>query len=108
MANVKVNVLETMNTVEDTAGVAEGHDQFASQVNYQVFGTWTGVVTFEGTIDNTNWFSVMAEPLDTAVLSTTTTDNGLFRIDASGIFTRCRFSTDSSGTVSVLTTWVIG
>lgn len=98
-----------MDTVEDTAGVAEGHDLLASQVVYQIFGSWTGTVTFEGTIDGSTWESIRAEPLDTGTLASTTTDNGLFRIDASGLFkTRVRFSTDSSGTVSVQTIWVIG
>ncbi len=100
---------ETMDTVEDTVGVTEGHDSFASLVVYQIFGTWMGTVTFEATIDNSTWVSVRAEPLTTGTLSATTTANGLFRIDASGLFkTRCRFSTDTSGTVSVQTIWVIG
>ena len=100
---------ETMDTVEDTAGVIEGHDNLASLVVYQLFGTWAGTVTFEGTIDNSTWASVRAEPLSTGTLATTTTVSGLFRIDASGLFkTRCRFSTDTSGTVKVQSIWVIG
>ena len=106
---IKAKTTETMDTVEDTAGIAEGHDAFASQVVYQLFGTWTGVVTFEGTINNSDWASVRAEPLTTGTLAVSTTGNGLFRIDSTGLFkTRCRFSTDSSGTVSVQTTWTIG
>jgi len=100
---------ETMDTVEDTAGIAQGSDAFASQVVYQIFGTWAGVVSFEGTVDNTTWAAVRAEPLATGTLAVSTTANGLFRIDASGLFkTRCRFSTDTSGTVNVQTIWVIG
>jgi len=100
---------ETMDTVEDVVGVTEGHDSLASQVVYQIFGTWAGTITFEGTIDGTTWATVRAEPLSTGTLATTTTGNGLFRIDASGLFkTRTRFSTDTSGTVSVQTIWVIG
>ena len=100
---------ETMDTVEDTAGVTEGHDNFASQVVYQLFGTWEGTVTFEGTIDNSTWASVQAEPLATGTKASTTTTGGLYRIDASGLFkTRARFSADTSGTVSVQTIWVVG
>ena len=100
---------ETMDTVEDTVGVTEGHDSFASMVCYQVFGTWAGTLTFENTIDGTTWDSIRAEDLSTGTLATTTTANGTFRIDASGLFrTRVRFSTDTSGTVSVQTIWVIG
>ena len=100
---------ETMDTVEDTAGVTEGHDNFASQVLYQIFGTWAGTITFEGTVDNSTWASIQAEPLATGTKATTTTGSGLFRIDASGLFkTRCRFSVDTSGTVSVQTIWVVG
>lgn len=106
---LKRRVTEEMADVNDTAGVAEGHDAFASMVVYQIFGTWAGTITFEGTIDNSTWVSVRAEPLATGTLATTTTGNGLFRIDASGLFkTRCRFSTDTSGTVKVMTIWVIG
>ena len=102
-------VTETMDTVEDTAGVAEGHDAFASMVVYQIFGTWAGTITFENTLNNTDWDSIRAENLSTGTLATTTTASGTFRIDASGLFkTRCRFSTDTSGTVSVQTIWVIG
>ena len=102
-------VTETMVDVNDTAGVAEGHDAFASMVVYQIFGTWAGTITFEGTIDNSTWVAIRAEPLTSGTLSTTTTATGLFRIDASGLFkTRTRFSTDTSGTVSVQTIWVIG
>ena len=100
---------ETMDTVEDTAGVVQVSDAFAGQVVYQIFGTWAGTITFEGTIDNSTWASVQAEPLATGTKATTTTGSGLFRIDASGLFkTRCRFSTDTSGTVSVQTIWVLG
>lgn len=109
MAALNRRVTETMDTVEDTAGVAEGHDSFASQVVYQIFGTWAGTVTFENTIDGSTWDSIRAEDLSTGTLATTTTGNGTFRIDASGVFkTRARFSTDTSGTVSVQTIWVIG
>ena len=106
---VRQKTTETMDTVEDTAGVAEGSDSFASQVTYQIFGTWAGTVTFEATIDGSTWASIRAEPLATGTLATTTTSNGIFRIDSSGLAaTRCRFSTDTSGTVSVQTTWTIG
>lgn len=106
---VRVRTLETMDTVEDTAGVAEGHDSLASQVVYQLFGAWAGVVTFEATLDKTNWYSTLADPLLTGTLAISTTASGLYRIDASGVLsTRVRFSTDTSGTVSVLTNWVIG
>lgn len=101
--------LETMDTVEDTAGVVEGSNAYASQVAYQIYGTWSGVVTFEATVNGDDWIAVKVKPLDTGTLAISTTDNGLFRIDASGLFlTRCRFSTDTSGTVSVMTVWVIG
>ena len=106
---IKRRTTETMDTVEDTAGVTEGHDSFASLVVYQIFGTWAGTITFEGTIDGTTWASIRAEPLSTGTLATTTTTVGLFRVDASGLFsTRVRFSTDTSGTVNVQTIWVVG
>ncbi len=106
---VRALTVETMDTVEDTAGVAQASDAFAGMVVYQLYGTWGGTVTFEGTLNNSDWDSIRAEPLDTGTLATTTTSSGLYRVDASGLLkTRVRFSTDTSGTVSVMTTWVIG
>ena len=101
--------LETMDTVEDTAGVAEGSNAYASQVVYQIYGTWSGTITFEATINGDDWIAVKVKPLDTGTMATTTSDSGLFRVDASGLVsTRCRFSTDTSGTVEVMTVWIIG
>ena len=106
---LKSKTTESMAAQGDTAGVAEAHDAFAGLVTYQLFGTWVGTVTFQGTIDNSNWYSVRAEPLATGTFAATATGTGLFRVDASGLaFVRVKFTTRSSGTVSVQTTWVIG
>ena len=106
---VQARRLETMDTVEDTAGIAQASDAFAGLVVYQLYGTWAGTVTFEGTINDSDWDSVQAEPLATGTKATTTTTSGLYRVDASGLFkTRVRFSIDTSGTVSVMTIWVVG
>ena len=106
---LRSKTLETMAVQDETAGKAGAGDAFAGLVTYQLFGTWVGTVTFQGTIDATNWFSVRAEPLATGSLATTTTTTGLFRIDASGLaFVRVKFTARTSGTVNVWTTWVIG
>ena len=65
---VILRTTETMDTVGDFAGITEGHDSLASMVVYQLFGTWAGTVTFQATIDNSNYTSVRAEDLSTGTL----------------------------------------
>lgn len=69
---------------------------------FQVHGISSATVTFEGTIDGTNFVAVQATSLAAGTGATTTTADGLFRIDLRG-FTqvRCRISAYSSGTITV-------
>jgi hypothetical protein len=72
-------------------------------VTLQVVGTFAGTVTFEGTIDGTNWISLQAYSKATATISTVTASTqGLFTIPVSGLrFFRARISAYTSGSITV-------
>lgn len=64
-------------------------------------GTFVGTVTFEGTIDGTNWFSVMAVKLGDGSIATTATATGMYRIACAGITSiRARVSAWTSGSIT--------
>lgn len=71
-------------------------------VGVQLSGTWTGTVTFEGTIDGTNWVAIKGTPLASTTGASTATQSGLWQVPVSGLNQfRARFSTASSGAVVV-------
>ena len=89
--------------VEDALTV-QASDAVTGLVGFQLTGTWTGTVTFEGTVNGTDWVTLLRREIgtDATPSGTTTTANGVFVVDAAGLLkVRARFSTDSSGTVLV-------
>ena len=54
-------------------------------VGVQVTGTWTGTLTFELSADGVNWVTAGAAAVATGTLATTTTGNGLWRIEVGGM-----------------------
>ena len=58
-------------------------------LNVQLTGAaaWDGTITFEGTLDGTNWTTIQGERRDTGVLITTYTGTTSFQVqfDVSGI-----------------------
>lgn len=67
-----------------------------------ITGTFDGTVTFEGSLDDSNWFSVCAIRLDDGVIATTATATGLYRIGCAGLTSlRARVSTYVSGAITV-------
>jgi len=68
-------------------------------------GTWSGTVTFEATVDGTNWVSYELYPttdLGASALTATATADGVF-FGKSNAFSgfRARLSTATSGTVNI-------
>lgn len=60
-------------------------------------------ITFEGTIDGTNWIAIQAENLNDGTEATTATADGLYRITVLGLGqVRARISTYSAGTITIL------
>lgn len=68
----------------------------------QVQGITTATITWEATIDGTNWVAVRAENLSDGAEATTATADGLYRITALGLVKlRARISSYTAGTINV-------
>lgn len=98
-----------MTTNGDTAPPATdqkgmvGTEGVATNVGVQITGTWTGTVTFEGTIDGVTFVAIAATPSGGGADVTTTAANGAWRINARGYKgIRCRCTAAMTGTVNVL------
>lgn len=74
----------------------------ASTVGVQITGTWIATLQFEGTNDGSNWNSVPAYAVTTAIAGTSTQRNGHWRVNVAGLTQfRVRASAWTSGTVQV-------
>lgn len=72
-------------------------------IDIQVTGISGDTITFEGTIDDTNWVAIQFENLSTGATSTTTSVDGIYRLTCGGLFkVRARISTYSAGTITVV------
>lgn len=68
----------------------------------QITGTWAGTVTFEGTVDNTNWVSINGVSASTSAPQATTTVNGVYRLTPGGLAAmRANMTAFTSGTAVV-------
>jgi hypothetical protein len=81
------------------AGLTDG----CGGITFTLTGTWSGTVTFEGTVDGTNWFAVKAFNLVAETTAITTVINGSFAVGC-GSFqqVRARMSAYTSGTAAVV------
>jgi hypothetical protein len=72
-------------------------------VSVQITGTWVGTVTFEGSVDGTNYFVINGGTFaSTGVLVSTATANGQWQFDVAGVQSfRARCSAFTSGTIVV-------
>jgi hypothetical protein len=74
-----------------------------STTTIQITGTWVATLVFEGSLDNTNWFSLNAAPFPSGTYVTSTTANGFWQTNTAGVdYVRVRASAFTSGTASVL------
>lgn len=68
----------------------------------QVQGITTATITFEATIDGTNWVAILATNLNNDTTATTATADGIYRITVLGLISvRARISAYTSGTITV-------
>lgn len=68
----------------------------------QITGTWVGTVTFEGTVDGTNWVPINGVSASTSAPQPTTTVNGVYRLTPSGLASvRVNMTSYTSGTAAV-------
>lgn len=68
----------------------------------QLSGTFSATVTFEGTVDGTNWVAILATNMTSGTAATTATAAGIYQIANIGglIKIRARISAYTSGAVT--------
>ncbi len=70
---------------------------------FQVTGTFTGTITFEGTVNGGVWAAMVVVPIGTTAKATTTTAAGIFRGCTVGLLAvRARMSTYTDGYATVM------
>jgi hypothetical protein len=71
-------------------------------VGVQLAGTWVGTAQFEGTLDGTNWASLLLTPLGTTTAVTSATANGIWTAPSQVLIgVRVRASVFTSGPITV-------
>jgi hypothetical protein len=71
-------------------------------VGIQLSGTWAGTVSFQASVDGTNYLPMNLLPVNSGTASTTTTTSNIFLANVSGLsVVRVKLTTTSSGTVVV-------
>lgn len=86
-------------TVIDTTIISDGA---LTVVTMQITGITTATITFEATIDGTNWVAVQASNLNDGTDATTATADGIYRLTCLGLLkVRARVSAWTSGTIYV-------
>lgn len=69
---------------------------------FQVQGINGDTITWETSIDGITWVGIRLAPTSTGTLALTTTADGVFLLDCSGLaLVRARISTYGSGTITV-------
>lgn len=95
------------NQIMQSAAVATGNGTAIdigglSSLVMQITGTFVGTVTFEATINNTDWVAVQIKNRNSGKLSTITTGTGLYSLSVAGLLkVRARISAYTSGSVTV-------
>jgi len=73
-----------------------------SAVGIVITGTWAGTITFEGSVDGTNWNAINAVAASTSTPQSTTIVNGLFRLTPAGLLqVRAIMTAFTSGTATL-------
>lgn len=98
MASLNVIDLTALNSEI----VASPLDNFAT-IGVLITGTWVGTITFQGSIDGTTFDTIEVKHINAHTLKTTTTANGQFFINASGLKSvKVVMTSYTSGTATVL------
>lgn len=67
----------------------------------QLSGTFTATVTFEGTVDGSNWIAMLFENITTGASATTASATGIYRATVLGLLqVRARVSAYTNGNVT--------
>jgi hypothetical protein len=71
-----------------------------NSVSYQLTGTWSATVKFEGTVNGTTWTTVFAVNQNGGAVDSVATANGVYLLSGNGfLYSRARVSARTSGTV---------
>ena len=104
---------ETLFVIMQNAAVATGNgtaidvvtgtDGGFETLDLQVQGITTATITFEATIDGTNWVPVAAMTrADNSTMATTATADGIYQVSVGGLRqVRARISAWTTGTITV-------
>lgn len=104
----------TFNATLQSAAAATGNGTAMnvgglSQVGVQIAGITTATVTFEGTLDGTNWVAIRAYNMNSGAAATTATADGLLVLPVMGLTQiRARISAYTSGTITVTGKGILG
>ena len=92
-------------TLTAADSVVGGNIEGADHVVFQVTGTWAGTITFEVSLDGTNYVAQACKrsaETNATTLVTTKTTNGVASLSTVGVpFFRLRMSAYTSGTATV-------
>ena len=98
MANLVTTSISALNGTAVSGPV----DNFGT-AGVIITGTWTGTLSFEGSLDNINYVPIFVQQITGAKLVTSTTVNGQFLVSTSGLTSiRVRMSSYSSGTADIV------
>lgn len=99
----------TLGALNDAADLGNADAGLAGDITFQITGTFAATLTFEATVDGTNWVAVLATDLTAGTAASTATAVGLKRVDATG-FTRFRVrcSLYTSGSAVIYATPTVG
>jgi hypothetical protein len=90
-----------------TACVVMPLHALVGSVAWEIIGTWSATLQFEGTVDNVNWYGLAALPPGSTSTSriaiVSTAANGIYQMNAAGLAAvRVRCSAFSSGPVAII------
>lgn len=90
-------------TLGATGSVVLPINALTSAAAWQITGTFSGTVTFEATVDGTNYVAVAVVPVGgTRTLTTTVTAPGVWQMNVAGYTSaRARCSTYTSGSIVI-------
>jgi len=112
MAIAKTKGYKNFTTQDTYLSMGDVHGEAAGLYTIQVVGTgWTGTLTFQGSMDKTNYVAVACLDLNSTSsgLVTTATADKLLRVDASGLADfRIYYTTHNGGSVEVFVNPAIG
>ena len=108
MPNYRNSSQDTIDANGETVTLA--YRQFYNGgVGVQVTGTYSGTLSFEMSIDGTNFVAVQTTNVNTGVVATTTTGTGIFKYDVVGaLVVRVRATAWTSGAAVVTVVGMAG